>query len=55
MDARLERSKLEKEKEALWNLVKLPDSDWNERFTEFSDYDRIFQRITSLPNWLEDK
>lgn len=32
------------------------DKDWEFNFvTEMSDYDKIFRRITSVPNWKEDQ
>lgn len=48
----MHKSKLLKENKELWDLVKPDDDkDWEFNFTEMSDFDRIFQKITSLPNW----
>ena len=35
--------------------MKPEDKDWDMRFTEVSDYDRVFRRIMSIANWEEDR
>lgn len=55
MEEGTQKNKLQEEKQALWDLIKPSNRDWQYNFaTEMSDYDRILLRITSVPKWKED-